>query len=57
MVYLHLLSTMQTVIEKGEIVPENVSQGQTMSAHKTCPATYSVMQFIEIKKKKEVIIL
>lgn len=53
MVYIHLLSTMQTVIEKSEIVPENVSQGQTMSAHKTCPATYSVMQFIEIKKKRK----
>jgi len=46
MVYIHFISTMQTVTERSEIVPESVPQGQTLSAHKTSPATYSVTQFL-----------
>lgn len=50
MANIRSLSTMQAVTERSEVVPEIVSQGQTLFSQKTCPAAYFVMQFIQIRK-------
>lgn len=57
MANISFLSTAQTVTERSEVVREIISQGQTQFSHKTRPATFSVMQFIQTRKGSVTIVM